>query len=432
MATRWRAYLGDEMNQPAGEVRLAPLSATRNQRVGMTRGAEGLRAKQFRSTIVELITNLAIIVVIGTIAWLLVALLIHPMLFARAVIRTFSVGALLGGAGPADGGWTWSRLLHFGVGSELSRDATIGLLAVVLTGAVAVAVASPRESSIMAWSQDRAWQVFVVAVGHIASVAALVLALSRMPSWRGAAPEARPEIAAGLVFALLCAASAASMSAMQSRLDEWQQRRRLLLAEARLRRAHVRLGPSPRPTRLVLAGIGCFGLCFGWTFVPAALLTVGLVLDPSAGYTAGDAAVELVTYTVLNVVPMAAIGVLFTVRWVSAWGLSGRVAVTVAALSAVVVVLMLVPLGVVTSYLVEEPAGDDSSVAKTVVVIVFAVALSLPAALFTVFLVVARVNAFRTHAATGPATFVLHIALRLGWRNFQKQRDELDLSRESG
>ncbi len=400
----WRAYLrrGTAPEHPPSK--LVPLSATQLGRIGMIRGAEGPRAKQFKRTLLEIFTTFVTILVIGTLAWVLTVTALHPGLLYEELFDylalTITGKEWIPGSSTPGGSW------NLGVESELLKDSTIGLLAVVVTATVAVAVARPRESSIKAWSQDRAWQVFVVAVGYIASIAAIVLAISPLPLWPVLNLTQKAHAVSAVMFALLSAASAASLSVVQSRLDEWQQRRRLLLAQARLQRAHARLGPSPHPGLLVLGGLGTALLS------TAHLLALNLLLLISTDdWSLFDFAEFMAVMATLNLPPIIALTVLCVARWLSAWNLAGRVTITVGVLAGFALVLMAAPISVWIAY--------DADYSASQLMIIAVVAMS-PSLIFLIFLLVARRRSFRTQRRTGPGTFALHIALRIGRSNFQR------------
>jgi hypothetical protein len=378
---------------------LTPLSAVRLKRIGEARGAEGLRVKLFRRELIDLITNLLLVLLLGVATWLVTVVLVHPpWAYLQNVLslldRYFKDG---GDSRQETGRFGW----NLGVSTDLALQATIGLLAAVITAAVAVAVATPRESSIRLWSQDRAWQVFLVAIGYATAVAALVISIAPLAAWSSSLTlSEKAQAIASLAFAVLAAASAVSVSALETRLDDWQQRRRRTLAAARLRRAHARLGVSPGIPRLIARGLGCFGLCmllwFAFFFLLGDLTTREDVLF-----------FALVT-ALFHLPPMSALTAIAVIHWADAWGLAGRVAKTIRILLVAMLLAMVAFLALMANAFADE----------VYIKIVFITIFLSPVVALAVFLLVARVNAFRPTAWTGPATFALHLALHLGRRNY--------------
>jgi hypothetical protein len=383
---------------------LADLSASRTGRVGMTRGAEGLRQKRLRQAVWALTINNLLLVLAGLVVWLFVVTLRNMY---SGLPEPFAI--VVGELNP-DSPVAIERLgsgfqfrVDLFVSTDLAWETTLALLAVVITGAVAVAVASPRETSTRLWAQDRAWQLFIVTVGYGASTAALVLALAPLPFWSGFQVKAdRAEALAALGFALLATGAATSTSALQSRLDTWQQQRRSLTASLRLRRANDRLGPPPGAVTLVGRAVGCFALCL----LPLMLLVV--LMSAITGTTSEDVWWLFKFLAAFNLIPMALLTMLFVIKWANDWGLAGRVAIA-----------MLFALGI--ALLVYEGLYLILFVTKDPLFNVFiASVVQSPILLLWLALVFARALATRDRIWTGPATFALHTALRFGRWNHRR------------
>ena len=390
--------------QAPGKV-LADLSATRTGRIGVPRGAEGWRQKRLRQAVWALTINNLLLVLAGLVAWLFVVSLrnmdeglLTPLeTVARALNPDFA------GRIPRIGS-EYQFLVDLSVSTDLAWQTTLALLAVVITGAVAVAVASPRETSIRQWAQDRAWQLFIVTVGYIASTAALVLALAPLPFWFTLDVNDRAEALAALGFALLTAGAATSTSALQSRLDTWQQERRSLTALSRLRRANDRLGPPPAVVPLAGRAVVCFAFCL----LPLALLIVLISSIDTTPKEFWETFWVLNAINGLNIIPMALLTMLFVIKWANDWGLAGRVAIA-----------MLFALGI--ALFVYEALYVITFVADDPVFLVVAVSvMQSPILLLWLALVLARALATRDRIRTGPATFALHIALRFGRWNYRR------------
>jgi hypothetical protein len=386
----WSTFEASPGTGRAPVTRLASVSATRFGRIGVTRGVEGLRQKRYREAMAELTTNMVVLILAGVGLWLFV------------VATRNSFGTLVAFLLPLYKQWHELPPLRskpvpiqweLTVSSNLALSSSLALLAVVITGAVAVAVASPRESSMRAWSRDRAWQVFVVGVGQAASAAAVALAIAPLPQWRTAAGiEHRAEVSAAILFALLTAAGAASMSALQSRLDEWQTRRRMSLAAVRLRRANDRLGPPPPVWKLMLRGVGCLALC---------LLPIGLIwvfVFARDEEWAADKWWALSFLVVPNALPLVFVVALFVLHWASTLSPVGRIA---GSFRFVLLGLLVLWTGVVVI---------DQTVSNVIVYVLFLLSAPL---IMVVLLVVARRRSRKPRARTGPGTFALHLAVRL-------------------
>jgi hypothetical protein len=385
---------------------LADLSATRTGRIGVPRGAEGWRHKRLRQAVWALTINNLLLVLAGLVVWLLFVVSLRNMdeglltpleAVARALNPDFA------GRIPRIGS-EYQFLVDLSVTTDLAWQTTLALLAVVITGAVAVAVASPRETSIRQWAQDRAWQLFIVTVGYVASTAALVLALAPLPFWSTLEVDERAEALAALGFALLTAGAATSTSALQSRLDTWQQERRSLTASLRLRRANDRLGPPPAAVSLAGRAVVCFAFCL----LPLALLIVLISSIDTTPEEFWETFWVLNAINALNIIPMALLTMLFVIKWANDWGLAGRVAIA-----------MLFALGI--ALFVYEALYVITFVADDLLFLVVAVSvMQSPILLLWLALVLARALATRDRIWTGPATFAMHIALRFGRWNYQR------------
>jgi hypothetical protein len=389
---RWRK-LGSarRLCQAPGKA-LADLSATRTERVGMTRGAEGHRQKRLHRAVWTLTINNLLLILAGLVVWLLVMTLTSRAWGPETQLANSPVAFQI------------PSLMHdLSVTTEVACQTTLTLLAVVITGAVAVAVASPRESSTRQWAQDRAWQLFIVTVGYGATTAALVLALAPLPKWSELGHTEHAQALAALGFALLTACAATSTSALQSRLDTWQQQRRSLTASLRLRRANDRLGPPPNGVSLIGQAVVCFAVCL----LPFWLL-LGLVIIVGSDSPVEDLGLFW-ALTALNVIPMALLTMLFVIKWANDWALAGRVAN--ALLFALAIVLIVYEVVYVISAIFEDPVLD------VVLAVCF---LQSPIFLLWLALILARALAKQDRIWTGPATFALHISLRLARWNYQR------------
>jgi hypothetical protein len=379
--------------KPPGRT-LADLSATRTRRIGVARGAEGLRDKRLRQAISALTINNLLLLLAGLAVWLLVVGL-RNMSSGRFFGPLASVIAIFQPDRTAleRVGSSGDPTFDLSVSSNLARETTLALLAVVITGAVAVAVANPRESSTRLWAQDRAWQLFIVTVGYGASTAALVLALAPLQAWQIFSVNERAEALAALGFAILTACAATSASALSFRLDARQQQRRALTAYLRLRRANDRLGPPPAVIHLVGRAVVCFAFCT----LPLELQVVRLSETPEDFWWLS------VALNALNVIPMVMLTMLFVIKWANDWGLAGRVAI--ATLFALAIALLAYEALYVTALWVD------------VVALFF---LLSPVLLLWLALVLARALATNARVWTGPATFALHIAVRFGRWNYRR------------
>jgi hypothetical protein len=382
---------------------LADLSATRMRRIGMPRGAEGLRQKRLRRAVWALTINNLLLILAGLVVWLF-AISLRNMPSGLLTPLKYVVNEL----NPEfpvfieRPGSEYHFTLDLLVSPNLAREATLALLAVVITGAVAVAVASPRETSTRLWAQDRAWQLFIVMVGYGASTAALVLALAPLPMWSTFEVGGRAEALTALGFAILTTCAATSTSALQSRLDTWQYQRRSLTASLRLRRANDRLGPPLGAVSLVARAVGCFAVCL----LPLWLLI--LVVSVFTDTSPSDFWWVLLTLTALNLIPMTLLTVLFVIKWANDWGLAGRVAT--AMLFALLLALLVYEVLYIVAFLTEDPYLD-----------VFAVFfLQSPMLLLWCLLVLARTLARHDRIWTGPAAFALHISIRFARWSYQR------------
>ena len=387
---------------------LADLSSTRSQRVGMSRGAEGLRQKRLQAAVRALIANNLLLLLAGIAVWLFVVALENPAAALLGPSAALARALRLDLPAPIERIGSDVRFeFAIPISTDLVWETTLGLLAVVITGAVAVAVATPREASTRLWAQDRAWQLLIVVVGYGASTAALVLAIAPLPSWSVLEPNDRAEALAALAFAVLASSAATSTSALQSRLDAWQRQRRSLTAALRLRRANDRLGPPPRYVELVVRAVACFAICL----LPLMLLLVAMAI------LTGDSVRELWSFAAdviaINLPPMLLVTALLVIKWVNDWGLVGRVADAIFFVLAVALVLYLALAAVAASTLEEGSAGW---------VLGFLLLLFVlhPVVLLLVALVRARALANQPRAWTGPATFALHLALRIGRWNSRR------------
>jgi hypothetical protein len=241
-------------------------------------------------------------------------------------------------------------------------------------------------------------------VGYVASTAALVLALAPLPFWSTLEVDERAEALAALGFALLTAGAATSTSALQSRLDTWQQERRSLTASLRLRRANDRLGPPPAAVSLAGRAVVCFAFCL----LPLALLIVLISSIDTTPEEFWETFWVLNAINALNIIPMALLTMLFVIKWANDWGLAGRVAIA-----------MLFALGI--ALFVYEALYVITFVADDLLFLVVAVSvMQSPILLLWLALVLARALATRDRIWTGPATFAMHIALRFGRWNYQR------------
>jgi hypothetical protein len=400
---RWEKLTSvKRLGQPPGKA-LADLSATRTRRIGMPRGAEGLRQKRLRRAIWALAINNLLLLLVGLVVWLFAMSLrnwpsglLTPLGYVINELNPdFPVVIERPGSG-------YHFTPNLSVSTSLAWESTLALLAVVITGAVAVAVASPREMSTRVWAQDRAWQLFIVMVGYAASTAALVLALAPLPLWSTLKVNERAEALTALGFAILTACAATSTSALQSRLDTWQDQRRSLTASLRLRRANDRLGPPYDVVSLFGRAIGCFAVCL----LPLWLLI--LVISVFTDTTPEDFWWVLLTLTALNLIPMTLLTMLFVIKWANDWGLAGRVAN--AMLFALLTALLVYEVLYVIAFLTEDPYLD-------VFVLFF---LQSPIVAFWFALFFARALARQDRIWTGPATFALHMSIRLARWNYQR------------
>jgi hypothetical protein len=365
-----------------------------------------LRQKRLRQAVWALIVNNLLLLLAGLVVWLLLVvslrntssgLLIPFETIAQTLnpdlaLRIHRIGS--------ENEFT----VNLPVSTDLAWQSTLALLAVVITGAVAVAVASPRETSTRLWAQDRAWQLFIVMVGYGASTAAVVLALAPLPSWSTLELPDRAEALTAIGFALLTACAATSTSALQSRLDTWQQRRRSVTASLRLRRANDRLGPPPAVVSLVSRAVVCFALCL----LPLELLIVLISSIDTTPKEFWETFLVLNILNALNIVPMALLTILFVIKWANDWGLAGRVAI--AMLFALAIALLVYEVLYVITFV-----GDD-----LVFVVLELCVMQSPLLLLWLGLVLARALAARDRIWTGPATFALHTALRFGRWNYRR------------
>ena len=403
---RWDKLTSVRRVGRVAEKSLADVSATRTRRVGMARGAEGLWQKRLHRALWTLTINNVLLLLAGFVAWLFVMSLRNMPSGLSALLDPFlnAIQTLIPGfSAPI---WRVGNQHHFSnnlaVTAEFAWNATLALLAVVITGAVAVAVASPRETSTRLWAQDRAWQLFIVAVGYGASTAAVVLALAPLPVWPSLQFHERAEVLTALGFAILTACAATSTSALQSRLDTWQQQRRSLTASSRLRRANDRLGPPPGVVSLAWRAAMCFALFM----LPLSLLIVLLGLEPDM--TPADFQFLFLTLGALNFVPMALLTMLFVIKWANDWGLAGRVAT--AMLFALGIALILFEVLYLIVFLTGDPLVDVLTVCL----------LQSPILLLWLALIAARALAKQDTIWTGPATFALYISIRLARWNYQR------------
>jgi hypothetical protein len=189
---------------------------------------------------------------------------------------------------------------------------------------------------------------------------------------------------------------------LQSRLDAWQQRRRLLPALDRLRRANDRLGPPPARRVLILNGLRCYAVCL----LPTAVFSLFLLL---LGGNSADMALVVLTVAGLNVIPVVLLLAIFTVHWSNAWGLAGRVANSLR-------VVLIAMLALYTTLILVIVATTGSWWSDMLLASVFLG----PGVVMASLLVLARAMSSRPGAPTGPATFALHLALRFARWNYRR------------